>query len=249
MDYGENRPEAESRTRSMRDSIPAAGSSASGDEKQAWEQNGADEDEAYALRWNPPLPRISRGEWSRFPSFAGAAFEDADAKATDRRRDARPGKSGGTRSGSRVRLGFIPMKRISTRLSNWPKVAPETVPRRVRAGRERRIPGGGRTQAKLGKTEESAQSADDLVSADVREGEQGAGEGEGLHWARQFLGGKEDTFVKMRMVIVQKGETLDTLAERYGVSASSILRLNGLESGQLEEGQIVYIPEERKTAQ
>jgi stage VI sporulation protein D len=97
--------------------------------------------------------------------------------------------------------------------------------------------------------EESAESAEETVSTDVRESEQGTGE-EGLHWARQFLGEKEDTFVKMRMVIVQKGESLESLADRYGVSASSILRLNDLESGQLEEGQIVYIPgEERKTAQ
>jgi stage VI sporulation protein D len=52
----------------------------------------------------------------------------------------------------------------------------------------------------------------------------------------------------MRMVIVQKDESLESLADRYDVSPSQILRLNGLDSGQLEEGQIIYIPgEERKT--
>jgi len=232
-------------------------SSASGDEKRAWEQNGADGDEAYAFAVESSSSGESPAEeWSPdSPSFAGAAFEeDADAKATDR---------GGTRDrenpeergpASRVRLGFHPDEedfdeafQLAKKLLRKPS-PDEFGPDRGAAD----SPAEDETRAEAGEKleEESAQSADDLVSADVREGEQGAGEGEGLHWARQFLGGKEDTFVKMRMVIVQKGETLDTLAERYGVSASSILRLNGLESGQLEEGQIVYIPgEERKTAQ
>ena len=99
-------------------------------------------------------------------------------------------------------------------------------------------------------TEEEAAAFDEAISEDERDREPGADKGEGLHWSRQFLGAREDTFVKMRMVIVQRGESVESLAGRYGVSISSILRLNGLDSGQLEEGQIVYIPgEERKTAQ
>lgn len=95
---------------------------------------------------------------------------------------------------------------------------------------------------------ESADSAE-ADPVDDEKGEQKVDQGEGLHWARRFLGEKEDTFVKMRMVIVQKNESLDSLADRYDVSPSQILRLNNLDSGNLEEGQIIYIPgEERKTA-
>lgn len=96
--------------------------------------------------------------------------------------------------------------------------------------------------------DEGEAEGESVESAEAPEDEPGTDQEEGLHWARRFLGEKEDTFVKMRMVIVQKDESLESLADRYDVSPSQILRLNGLDSGQLEEGQIIYIPgEERKT--
>ncbi|MFC4078405.1 LysM peptidoglycan-binding domain-containing protein [Salinithrix halophila] len=66
--------------------------------------------------------------------------------------------------------------------------------------------------------------------------------GTSLEWAQWMLKEEKDQFVKLRMVIVQKEDSLDALAERYEVPASKILHLNRLESNVLEQGQIVYIP-------
>lgn len=63
-----------------------------------------------------------------------------------------------------------------------------------------------------------------------------------LDWIRWLVGNKEENFVSMRMVIVQKDETVDHLAEKYDVSAGQLMRINKLESDRLEEGQILYVP-------
>lgn len=54
--------------------------------------------------------------------------------------------------------------------------------------------------------------------------------------------GGED-FSKLRIRIVQNGETLGKIADEYDISASQIIRLNHLENDILNEGQILYIPE------
>ncbi|MED3832085.1 LysM peptidoglycan-binding domain-containing protein [Peribacillus frigoritolerans] len=47
----------------------------------------------------------------------------------------------------------------------------------------------------------------------------------------------------MKVCIVQQGETLDDLAQRYDVTVQSILFSNELESNQnVHEGQVIYIP-------
>ena len=46
------------------------------------------------------------------------------------------------------------------------------------------------------------------------------------------------------MCIIQNGDTLDILSERYEVSVSQIQRVNGIELNQdVYEGQVVYIPQ------
>ncbi|MDN3018495.1 stage VI sporulation protein D [Paenibacillus sp. BSR1-1] len=48
---------------------------------------------------------------------------------------------------------------------------------------------------------------------------------------------------RLKMCIVQKGDTVDSLAERYDVSISNLLRVNQLELNQdVYEGQVLYIP-------
>lgn len=64
----------------------------------------------------------------------------------------------------------------------------------------------------------------------------------GIEWMKQKLGGGEDRFHRLKMVIVQKDDTLEGIADRYELSAVELLQLNKLESGELEQGQIVYIP-------
>ncbi|MGE6375585.1 LysM peptidoglycan-binding domain-containing protein [Peribacillus muralis] len=54
---------------------------------------------------------------------------------------------------------------------------------------------------------------------------------------------QEEELVRMKVCIVQQGETLEDLAQRYDVTVQSILFSNELESNQnIEEGQVVYIP-------
>nr|WP_255724554.1 LysM peptidoglycan-binding domain-containing protein [Shimazuella soli] len=47
------------------------------------------------------------------------------------------------------------------------------------------------------------------------------------------------------MVIVQKDETIDTLAAKYDVTCNAIIRTNQFATDRLEEGQIVKIPVKR----
>ncbi|MDM5293670.1 stage VI sporulation protein D [Peribacillus simplex] len=54
---------------------------------------------------------------------------------------------------------------------------------------------------------------------------------------------QEEELVRMKVCIVQQGETLDDLAQRYDVTVQSILFSNELESNQnVHEGQVIYIP-------
>jgi stage VI sporulation protein D len=54
----------------------------------------------------------------------------------------------------------------------------------------------------------------------------------------------EEAHTKLRMCIVQNGDTLDTLSERYKVPVTQIQRVNQLELNQdIYEGQVVYIPQ------
>jgi stage VI sporulation protein D len=48
---------------------------------------------------------------------------------------------------------------------------------------------------------------------------------------------------RLKMCIVQKNDTLDSLADRYDVSVPNLLRVNNLELNQdVYEGQVLYIP-------
>ncbi|WP_342432490.1 stage VI sporulation protein D [Neobacillus sp. FSL H8-0543] len=61
----------------------------------------------------------------------------------------------------------------------------------------------------------------------------------------EFFARKEEGTeqAKVKMCIVQKGDTLDNLADRYDVSVPNLLRVNNLELGQdVYEGQVLYVP-------
>ena len=48
---------------------------------------------------------------------------------------------------------------------------------------------------------------------------------------------------KLKVCIVQKGDTVDSLADRYDVSVQNLLRVNQLEINQdVYEGQVLYVP-------
>ncbi|TKC15638.1 stage VI sporulation protein D [Robertmurraya kyonggiensis] len=61
----------------------------------------------------------------------------------------------------------------------------------------------------------------------------------------EFLARKEieEDVAKLRVCIVQNGDTLDVLAERYDISVQQLLKVNHLEVNQdVYEGQVLYIP-------
>lgn len=72
-------------------------------------------------------------------------------------------------------------------------------------------------------------------------GEQG--EGEELRWKNLFISSEDQTpFRKVRLVIVQREETLDDIAQRYHLSSRELQLYNRLPEHQVNEGQILYIP-------
>ncbi|WP_318508171.1 LysM peptidoglycan-binding domain-containing protein [Bacillus sp. T3] len=62
----------------------------------------------------------------------------------------------------------------------------------------------------------------------------------------EFLGRKSENELqaKLKVCIVQQGDTLDSISERYALPIQQILRVNHLEANQdVYEGQVLYIPE------
>lgn len=61
----------------------------------------------------------------------------------------------------------------------------------------------------------------------------------------EFFARKDESAVqaKVKVCIAQKGDTLDSIADRYGVPVPNLLRANNLELSQdVFEGQVLYIP-------
>ncbi|MBW4084732.1 LysM peptidoglycan-binding domain-containing protein [Paenibacillus sp. S150] len=68
--------------------------------------------------------------------------------------------------------------------------------------------------------------------------------GNDTEWKSRFIGGLGGTelFRKVRLCIVQREETLDTIAEKYQLSARELVMYNRLSGQNVEEGQVLYIP-------
>lgn len=58
----------------------------------------------------------------------------------------------------------------------------------------------------------------------------------------KMLTQENERFTKMKVCIVQDGDNLETIAERYKVPVTNILRRNQLSTDRLDEGQVLYIP-------
>lgn len=70
------------------------------------------------------------------------------------------------------------------------------------------------------------------------------GDGEEVRWKSLFIGNAEEQtpFRKVKLVIVQREETLDEIAERYQLSSRELQLYNRLSEQNLAEGQVLYIP-------
>lgn len=97
---------------------------------------------------------------------------------------------------------------------------------------------------------EQAEVRDAVSQADVGETEEAQAEGETrseTDWknfllARENEGNEVPQFKKMKMCIIQKEETLSTIAERYNINPREIILYNRLGEQEVEEGQVIYIP-------
>ncbi|MEK5339952.1 LysM peptidoglycan-binding domain-containing protein [Weizmannia sp. FSL W8-1119] len=88
-----------------------------------------------------------------------------------------------------------------------------------------------------GKTEEEPEEKD---SADKKKKKQ---KYESISLADFFARRDEEKPAKLKVCIVQSGETLDQLAEKYNINVQQILRMNHLEVNQdVYEGQVLYVP-------
>lgn len=67
---------------------------------------------------------------------------------------------------------------------------------------------------------------------------------EEVRWKSLFIRNAEEQtpFRKVRLVIVQREETLDAIAERYQLSSRELQLYNRLSEQHLSEGQVLYIP-------
>ena len=71
-----------------------------------------------------------------------------------------------------------------------------------------------------------------------------AGSGDEIEWTRLFLSGagEAQSFRKVRMCIVQRDDTLESIAGRYNVQPRALQLHNRLNDPYLSEGQVLYIP-------
>ncbi|WP_237690873.1 LysM peptidoglycan-binding domain-containing protein [Paenibacillus caui] len=69
-------------------------------------------------------------------------------------------------------------------------------------------------------------------------------EPEDRQWKESFISklNEASPFRKVRMVIVQREETIDEIADRYSVSARELLLHNRLSEQNIAEGQVLYLP-------
>ncbi|MFC7371262.1 stage VI sporulation protein D [Fictibacillus iocasae] len=59
----------------------------------------------------------------------------------------------------------------------------------------------------------------------------------------KMLDRDEEKFSKMKMYILQRGDSLDRICDRYDVSINTLLRVNrSIQQDQVSAGQIIYIP-------
>ncbi|HET7628304.1 MAG TPA: stage VI sporulation protein D [Bacillales bacterium] len=70
----------------------------------------------------------------------------------------------------------------------------------------------------------------------------GSREEENALYLTKMMTNEEEAFSRLKMCIIQQGDSLQSIAERYQLPLSQLLRVNGLESETVSEGQILYIP-------
>jgi stage VI sporulation protein D len=102
---------------------------------------------------------------------------------------------------------------------------------------------GFRTLLSSSRREQETRDAAEAAQVPAREGSR-VTTGDEIEWKTLFLGklSDEQAFRKVRMCIVQREETLDDIAARYGKNSRELSLYNRLQDQSLIEGQVLYIP-------
>ncbi|WP_368895901.1 LysM peptidoglycan-binding domain-containing protein, partial [Priestia megaterium] len=78
---------------------------------------------------------------------------------------------------------------------------------------------------------------------EFRKEENESGRNENALYLTKLFSREEEAFSTWKLCIVQDGDSLDTIANRYNTNVQNILRVNNLEDEyELEEGSILNIP-------
>lgn len=75
-------------------------------------------------------------------------------------------------------------------------------------------------------------------------GEEDQADRENVRWKSLFISNVQEQtpFRQVKLVIVQREETIDVIADRYQINPRELLLYNRLSEQSLEEGQVLYIP-------
>ncbi len=100
-------------------------------------------------------------------------------------------------------------------------------------------------------TEEEYEQEDAETSPEVNQNSDDRRNHEGVkdvsYLADMFSGKEENSYTSMRLCIVQEQDTIDSIAERYQVSALQLIKQNRLDDDyDVTEGQLLYIPQKKK---
>ncbi|MBY8912763.1 LysM peptidoglycan-binding domain-containing protein [Bacillus sp. YC2] len=69
-------------------------------------------------------------------------------------------------------------------------------------------------------------------------------EHENSHYLTKLFTREDEKFSRMKICIVQQQDTIERVCERYDITSQQLIRMNALSfDDELEEGQILYIPE------
>ncbi len=91
--------------------------------------------------------------------------------------------------------------------------------------------------------QEEAEQEEEKIIVEFRKEENESGRNENALYLTKLFSREEEAFSTWKLCIVQDGDSLDTIADRYKTNVQNILRVNNLEDEyELEEGSILNIP-------
>jgi stage VI sporulation protein D len=95
---------------------------------------------------------------------------------------------------------------------------------------------------------EATPSSEESAQEQVPESGKKSSDMTSLYLTKVLAGDDKEQKTRVKICIVQSGESLESISERYHVPVTSLLRKNALTSGKIEAGELLYIPKGAKAA-